>query len=289
MGCHIMKTKSFAKINLSLDVLNKEKPDGYHDLDMINLPINLFDVVILKINHKNDDIIIKTNKDNIPTDSRNVIYKVIEKFKKLNNLSFGINVKLIKNIPTEAGLGGGSSNAAATLNMLDKYFKTNMTLNQKIEFLAPITADGPFFVNTIPSRVRGIGDKIEFIDSKFNNKILLIKPKTGCSTKDVYSNLDYKNLEHPNNNKICEALSNNDINSLKNHCKNSLLNSAISLNDDIKDTLYRLSASEFDIVSMSGSGSTCFAISNKKRPFKTLKKIINKKNYDLIKICKIKI
>lgn len=283
-----MQKNSYAKLNLALNVLNKSKPQKLHDLDMINISISLKDIIKIKFfDDENNEIVISCNNKNVPIDNKNIVYKVIEKFKKTFNFSFSCKVEIVKHIPLEAGLGGGSSNGATTLDILDKKFKTNMTVLQKMKFLEPITSDGPYMVVSKTSRVKGNGNQITPLNCKFKAKILLVKPKSGCSTKDVYENLDYKNIVHPNINKIEESLLNNNFELLSKHLDNSLLNSACENNNDIVDILKRLKSCGFEIVSMTGSGSTCFAFSTKTRPYKIAKQIIKKENYELCDVFKI--
>lgn len=282
-----MIKRSYCKINLALNVINKNKPNGLHDLDMFNICVSLYDVISLKFSNENDDIIITCNNPFVPLNESNLVYKVIEKFKKQFKLSFKVEVKIKKNIPLEAGLGGGSSNASCVLNMLDDYFKTNMSVTQKIKFIEPITSDGAYFILSTPSRVKGNGNNIIPIKSKLKGKVLLIKPKKGCSTKDVYSTIDYKTIPHPNINKIEQAIKDNDFTLLSKHVDNSLIDSACKANEEIEEVLSRLKTCGFEIVCMSGSGSSCFAISNSNKPYKLAKQIIHKENYELVKICKI--
>lgn len=281
--------KSYAKINLSLNVLNKNKPKDLHDLDMINCQINLFDTISLKIyKNKPREIQIICNDKDVPTDEQNLVYKVIEKFQKIYHLDFKAKVYLKKKIPVCSGLGGGSSNAATVLEMLNHHFKKKMDVIAQRNFLLPITSDGPYMVTLKQARVKENGGKITLIPSKFKAKIYLVKPKSGCLTKDVYNNIDYATLKHSNINKIEEALINNDFNTLAKHINNDLLDSACKLNMDVKDVLTRLKSCGFEIVSMSGSGSACFAISNRKTPYRFAKKIFQKTNYDLCGVYKIK-
>ena len=121
-----MKKYNYAKINLSLNVTNKNKPKDFHDLDMINFVINLKDIVSIKFIENNDNIItISSNDLSVPTDKSNIVFKVIEKFKKTFKLSFSCNVYIKKNIPSLAGLAGGTGNGAATLNILAPIPRTN--------------------------------------------------------------------------------------------------------------------------------------------------------------------
>lgn len=284
-----MKKNNYAKINLVLNVLDNKKPNGFHTLDMINVTVSLKDSVNIKfLNDNLNKIIIKCNDKNVPTDKSNLVYEIIEKFKKVFSLSFSCVVSLKKKIPANAGLAGGSGNASVTLDILDKHFKTKMTLKQKMNFIENITSDGPYMLISSPCRVKGKGNIITPIKNNLKAKILIVKPKTGCSTKEVFSSLDYKNIKRSNINKAIEALTNNDLELLSKHISNSLTDSSCGLNKDIVETLNRLKVCDFEIVSMSGSGSTCFAISKRNYPFKKAKEIFSKENYEIFKICKIR-
>lgn len=284
-----MKKYNYAKINLSLNVINKNKPKDFHELDMINFTINLKDSVSIKFIENSDDLItISSNDLSVPTDKSNIVFKVIEKFKKTYKLSFSCIVYINKKIPLQAGLAGGTGNAVATLDMLDKKFKTNMSVIQKMKFMESLASDGPYMVTSCFARVKGKGERVIPFTSKFKYKVVVIKPKQGCSTKDIFASLDYKNMVHPNITKIEQGLKDNDFNSIARHTNNSLTNTAINQNAEILDVINRLKTSGFEIVSMSGSGSTVFAISNKRLPYKTYKKIINPNNYDLVGEYKIR-
>ena len=283
-----MRKNNYAKINLALNVANKNKPSSFHDLDMINFCVNLKDSVSIKfINDSFDKISVFCNKNGVPTDENNIVCKVINKFKKTYKVSFSCEVHINKNIPVQAGLAGGTGNAVAILKMLNKKFKTNLSTLQMMKFMESIASDGPYMVTSCFARVKGKGEKVSPFNSNFKYKVLLVKPKTGCSTKEIFNSLDYKNLVHPNINKIEQGLKENDFNTVASHVGNSLTSAAIGLNNEITDVMSRLKCCGFEIVSMSGSGSTVFAISNRKLPYKFAKKIINESDYELVKLVKI--
>ena len=281
-----MLRKSYAKINLALNVTNKNKPDKMHSLDMVNFTISLYDKISIRfIENKKSSTIITCNNANVPTDKNNLVYKVVEQYRNLFKKDFSCIIHIIKNIPLESGMGGGSSNAAVVLKMLDYHYETDMTVIQKSKFMENITSDGPYFiVSPYASRIRGTGNILDPIYCNFKYQVALVKPRSGCSTKEVYGNLDYKNLVHPNINKIIDSIEKNDFSGVQRHCGNSLQNSAMNINKDIKDILQRLECCGFEIVMLTGSGSTCFAISNKKLPYKHFKQLFNKDDYELVGI-----
>lgn len=283
-----MKSYNYAKINLALNVTNKNKPNNFHDLDMINFCVNLKDSVSIKfLEDSNDKITIICNNPLVPTNENNIVYKVIEKFKKTYKVSFSCEVNIKKEIPLMAGLAGGTGNGVATLKILNKKFKTNLTILQMMKFMESIASDGPYMIVSSFARVKGKGEKIYPFVTSFKHKVLLIKPKSGCSTKEIFSSLDYKNLIHPNINKVEQGLKDNNFKMVASHCNNSLTASALKQNEEILDIINRLKTCGFEIVSMSGSGSSVFAISNRTLPYKLAKKIINKDNYEFVKVLKI--
>ena len=285
-----MQRKSYAKINLALNVKNKEKPKDLHELDMINVTVSLHDIISLKIlNDHLSNITISCNNPNVPLDEKNTVYKVIKQYQKIFSKDFSCLVNIDKKVPLEAGLGGGSSNGATILEMLDEHFDSQMNEKQKMSFLEKISSDSSYFVvSPYMARVKGTGNSVTPLNLSLKYNVTLVKPKSGCLTKEIYNSLDYKQIVHPNINKVVEAIENNDIEGLKKHCQNSLQDSAIKQNEEIKNILNRLECAGFDVALMTGSGSTCFAFSNKKFPYKHFKEIFNKSDYELCGIYKFK-
>lgn len=257
-----MIKKSFAKVNLAINVIKKLE-NNYHEVDMIMAKINLYDKLYFS-KLAEDNIILTCNNKIIPTDEKNLIYKVIDKVKREFNIREGIRVHLVKSIPVQAGLGGGSSNAATTLNALDEMFSLNLSLEDKINFSKDLGSDIPFFFFDDIVRARGIGEQIEVIHSNLEKiSIILVKPKQGISTKLVYENLDFDNLVHPNIDNIQKALEENDYQKLVENMANSLEVSSLQIKpigQEIIDELYDLGV---DKAIVCGSGTSIIAISNR--------------------------
>ena len=285
-----MKKNSYAKINLSLNIINNSKPKDFHDLDMINFTISLKDTIKLSINKKDSSnkTIITSNNPHVPTNNENIVYKVVEKFRKEKGYNFSCKIHINKKIPLEAGLAGGSGNAAVVLDMLDKFFKTKMVVEDKASFLETLTSDGPYMSHSCPCRVKGKGNLILPFKTDFKYKIFLVKPKSGCSTKEIYDSINYKKMDRPDIETLENALKENNFEEISKNIGNSLLISATKQNNDILDIITRLKTCGFNIVSMTGSGSACFAISNKSFPYKHAKEIFDKNNYELVGIYKIR-
>ena len=280
-----MKRTNCAKINLALNVV-KKLPNGYHELDMVNVCVNLKDSVSIKFN-KSGKINVTSNNENLPTDDKNVVVKVIEKVKDQFKLDFGCDVYINKNIPLNSGLGGGSGNAAATLKILNKKFKLNMSQIQLINFIKSISSDAPFQLVEYPSRVKGIGDIVKLINSNFHGKVLIVKPFEGNSTEEVFNNLNLETCSHPNINKVEKALMENNYSLLGKHVGNSLLESAVKSCPKISETIDALKDLGFEIVSLSGSGTSVFAMSKNKKLFKLAKATLNKDKYELVGVYNI--
>lgn len=266
-----LSIKSYAKINISLNVLNKRK-DGYHELDMVVLPVELHDTLIinkLKIGYDNfvtvDDFSIGNIQYNLATfaiDRLSSKYKINQKFR----------VFIHKVIPTEAGLGGGSSNAAFTLKAVNKMMKLNIGDDELIEIGKSLGADIPFFIKCEPARVTGIGEILEPIEVKKNYEVLIVKPVQGLSTKDVFEKCDSLEFKTSDIDMVIKALKDGDDDLLAKSINNSLEPAAISMVPEIqtvKDKLYELG---FKIVQMSGSGTSVFALTTDRKLMKLAEK-----------------
>ena len=116
--------KAYAKVNLRLKVVGK-RPNGYHDLEMINISVDLSDSLSIKKN-KSGDIIIRSNNPLLPTDDNNIVHKVVKYIKETYQISDGFEIMIDKKIPIGAGLGGGSSDAAAMINWFNNEYRLNL-------------------------------------------------------------------------------------------------------------------------------------------------------------------
>ena len=185
-----MIVKAPAKINLFLEILNK-RPDGYHNIESVMHTVSLFD--ILEFSPVMEDKI-ELICDNVELSSdvkKNIVYKAAEKIKQQYNIKQGIKIKLTKNIPMGAGLGGGSSDAAATILALNKIWNINDDI-KNLELLgAKLGADVPFFMTGGVAKISGIGDVVEKINTKLNLDFVLVKPNFGVPTPYAYSRVKF--------------------------------------------------------------------------------------------------
>ena len=178
------KIFSNAKINIGLNVFQKES-DGYHNIDSIMAPIDLSDEMNVTFYSNLGDLRIECSDKNIPTDERNILYKTYKAFFEDKKEKEKIDIILKKNIPSEAGLGGGSSNAAFFLKLLNKHYGNVYNESELQELAMKIGSDVPFFIKNKTARVSGKGNKVEIVENNLKDSIILIKPLDfGVSTKE---------------------------------------------------------------------------------------------------------
>lgn len=250
-----MKDRAYAKINLALDVFNIRE-DGYHDINSIMIPINFYDE--LEINIADEDEYI-CNNPHLTFNENNSIIKMINVVKEKYNIKDHYHINLNKVVPTQAGLGGGTSDAASTLRILKKLYKLNLTKQEERDLCVAVGADVLFNYYNLPAVVTGIGDCVEPFNVKKEYGVVIVKPRSGVSTKEAYQTLNMETCDHPNIDKLKQALVNGD--NFDGLLGNSLEQPSLLLNSDIleiKNTLIENCAKN---VLMSGSGSSVFSIS----------------------------
>ena len=256
-----------AKINLSLDVIEK-RDDGYHEVSMIMQEIDLCDIVeIQKIDKNNTNkVSIELgieNALNIPCDERNTAYKaakiLIDKFK----INSGIKIKIIKNIPSEAGLAGGSSDAAAVIKGMNEIFNLNMSIGQMLEVGKLIGADVPFCILGKTALAEGIGEKLTKLPLFCDVNLAIVKPDFGVSTPLVYNKYDQQEpIKHPDNALLINCINNKDLLTLSREMYNVLEEVTSKIHPLIKK-IEKILVEEGAIgAMMSGSGPTVFGIFN---------------------------
>lgn len=256
--------KSYAKINICLNVVGKRK-DGYHELDMIILPLKLHDSIMFTELKNARDHFVTIDDFSLGLFKYNIATSTIEKMQKKYQFPQKFRITIHKNIPMQSGLGGGSSNAGAVINATNEYCKLNMTDEEKVDIATGLGADVPFFVFNKPARCRGIGEKLDFINVKNDYYVLIVKPSQGCSTQQVYEVSDTMDLPIGDVEKVQRALETGDDDLLAESIFNSLEAPAISIVPEIQVIKNKLFAAGLKIVQMTGSGSAVFALSTDKK------------------------
>ena len=276
--------KSYSKINLCLNVINKRE-DGYHELDMVALPLELHDSVLFSELKTARDHYVTIDDISLGLFKYNIATKTIEAMQKEYKFPNKFRVSIHKVIPMQAGLGGGSSNAAVVIHALNSYLKLNMTDEDKLRIAAKIGADVPFFIFNKPARCKGIGEHINFINVKNDYYALIVKPEQGCSTQAVFEISDSMKLKVCDVDKVISALENGDDDLLAESICNSLEEAAISLVPEIQVIKQKLLFAGLKIVQMTGSGSAVFALSTDKKLIKSVAKTLE--NQYLVEVTKV--
>lgn len=275
-----MYAKAFAKINIYLDVVGKTE-NGYHNLDMVMLPLELHEVIEIEhLPFLRDTYIVCDRVEESET-KYDLIHQTLSAFRKKFNVSGNMNITVHKEIPICAGLGGGSSNAAACLKTFKKIFKVKMEPQEELDFTLALGADVPYCMQNVPAHVEGIGEKVTPIACAKRFHVIIIKPKLGLSTKKVFDASDSFEMKHGDVNKVIKALELGDEEMLSEGMFNSLEETAISLVPEIQTIKDMLKKDGFKCVLMTGSGSCVFALTTDARlAYKKYLKYDNK-GYDV--------
>jgi len=252
-----MRTFSYPKINIGLNIL-KKREDGFHNIETIFYPIdNQFDII--KINKNGSGISLKIiGSVPLKVDQNNLCIKAVKILQRTFPFIDGLSIELTKNIPIGAGLGGGSSNGASVLRMLNEMYNLSLSVDELKIIAGELGSDVPFFIEEKPSFATGRGEILEPISvSLEGKKISIITPSISISTAEAYRKSIPGNPIMP----LREAIK-HPIKEWKDYIFNDFEKVLFPQYPElkiIKDRLYEQGA---DYVSLSGSGSAIYAIGN---------------------------
>lgn len=249
--------KAYAKINLTLSVGNR-RFDGYHDIDTVMHAVDLYDVVTLA---KAKEITLDIIEGDAPAGDDNLMFKAARTFFETTGLTDeGVAMTLAKRIPSEAGLGGGSADAAAVLRGLNNLYGTKLSMPVLATMAKSIGADVPFCVWGGAARCQGIGEKMTPLDAWVGLPVLIVKPPLSLSTTLAYQRMD--ELQHTTNNTsdaMMTALENKeraDLYALMSNDFEDVLCEDMEELREVRD--YLKSVSKHTL--MTGSGSSFFLV-----------------------------
>ena len=263
-----MKINTYAKINLNLKI-SKEVEDGLHNISSLMVPINLYDSIEIKETNADVDKI-QINKEGISEE--NTISKSLNLLRSRSNLPGFFDIIIKKNIPIEAGLGGGSSNAAGIISTLTK--KYNLQMPTYREIAVNIGSDVPFFITGKPANIFGIGDIVNPENLQRDVNMILVVPNEKISTKDAFSMFDELSQDN---------LEINEYEGLK--IFNDFWIPAQTLEPNllkIKNNLESITNLEFYL---SGSGSSMFSLGDTEELTKKID-LIDLNQFKLVKLVK---
>lgn len=258
----LLDLKSSAKVNLTLDVVGR-RPDGYHILESIFYEVPIFDTIAIAITDNNMvdvQCVTKSPNESIPNGEKNIAYVSAKRFlDTIGDTSHGVSIGILKNIPSQAGLGGGSSNSACVLKALNRMFDYPLTNAELIKLGASIGADVPFFIMGGTVYATGIGDVLTPLKPLPKLNMVIAKGTDGISTPQAYRQIDQlSNVKHINNTLVLSAIENQDIVTLSKCCGNVF--EQITLPQSITDIKNSMLKANALCSVMTGSGSAVFGI-----------------------------
>jgi 4-diphosphocytidyl-2-C-methyl-D-erythritol kinase len=259
-AAHAVHVLAPAKINLFLEVIGK-RPDGFHDIDTVVLAVELFDELALRIDDAGA-LSLTSDAPELDTGPENLVLKAAQLLKKRTGCTKGAAIHLTKRIPWAAGLGGGSSDAAATLAGLNELWALGMAVERLAALGAELGSDVPFFFQTPAARCTGRGEVVEAVAVTRALEVVVVKPETGLSTAEVYRRLDPEipKSEIRNPKSAVEALAEGDVQKLGGSLHNRLQEPAMKLCPPVASLYRQLMAERTAGCLMSGSGSSLFAL-----------------------------
>ena len=263
--------KAFAKINLTLSVGEKRK-DGYHDIDSVMHSISLHDKITLE---KSGEISLSVTKGSAPSGQENLMWKAAELFFAETGISGGVRMELGKHIPAQAGLGGGSSDAAAVLRGLNRLMKTGLSAEELLDMGKQIGADVPFCI-TGGCRCRGIGEQLTKVPGWNGLPLVIVRPPVAVETGKAYAVLDRAEKQTGNKTDACiRALEEKDRKKLAESLSNDFEKALFAEEPVLEETSRRLALFSRPLL-MTGSGSAFFVIAESRADRKRLAEEIKK-------------
>ena len=253
--------KAPAKINLFLKVM-KRRPDGYHEIISLMQKVELFD--ILHLSREGDTISLSCPGSGLPEDRENLVYRAAQAFFAATGMMKGVKIVLEKNIPVAAGLGGGSSDAAAVIRGLNTLLGTGLNQERLANIAHPLGADVSFFIHDCSGAIAsGIGDILQKVEPLEVTWLLLVNPGFGLSTKWVYENFPLTSDSDPYILARVRKIRENPLDmdpGLFEELGNDLEVVSINRFPEIGDIKNELKQSGAAVSLMSGSGPTVFGL-----------------------------
>jgi len=247
-----------AKINLTLDVLGK-RPDGYHEVEMVMQSIELHDD--LEFYPADREISLTIEGSNLSPGPDNLVCRAAELIRRCGKIRTGVQIRLIKEIPVAAGLGGGSADAAAALKALNELWETGFSLSELMSLGEQLGSDVPFCLMGGTALARGKGERLTQLPVCPRLGLVLVKPGFSVSTASVYQ--DYAPgpaVRRPDNRAMIDAIRDSDISGIAENLANVLESVTIKLHPEIEEIKTKLINSGALGVLMSGSGPTVFGL-----------------------------
>ncbi len=276
------KSKAYAKINLSLDILGK-RDDGYHNLLSVMHTVPLFDELEFVPNDEGV-LRIKTNKSGLCPLEKNIVYKAWKAFYDKAALTVqGFDITLVKNIPDSAGLAGGSSDGAETLKFLNEYHNNPLSKEELIKTGASVGADIPFLIKGGCCLCEGIGEILTPLPELKDVNIIIAKPsQSGLSTPEIFALCDEKEQKyHPDTKRLINGLETGNLKEITSSMYNVMEEASLLKCPEIAEIKKVFSDNGAEIAMMSGSGNSVFGIFKKNVSLEKAVSRLNNLNFGL--------
>jgi 4-diphosphocytidyl-2-C-methyl-D-erythritol kinase len=268
MGARSFTIEAPAKLNIRLKITGR-RPDGYHELVSIMTPVSLLDVIEVR-KKGGEGVELSASGYPVPLDDGNIVVRAVQSFSAATGLQSGVSIKIIKNIPVAAGMGGGSSDAAATLLILNEIYSKPLSMNDLRGLALRLGADAPFFLVGTPCLVTGIGEILEPLAIWPEFWYVIVTPPIQVSTAWVYQNYRMKLTtgEYPFIKKALESASLVISQVLENDLE-AVTSATFPVIDRIKRLLVENGA---EGALMSGSGPSVFGVFGSVEPAESARK-----------------
>lgn len=255
----VVSVRAPAKVNLFLEVVRR-RPDGYHDILTVFLKIGLYDT--LHLQRVVSGITVVCDHPDVPADERNIVWQAARRLQQEIGTTQGVRIRITKRIPVGAGLGGGSSDAAALLRHLPRLWGAAIPEPMLVRMAAGLGADVPFFLLSATAAVgQGRGDILQPIDVRGHIWLVVVDPGIFVSTREVYQGLGECLTNRRNDVRILiHALKDADAAGLSPHLFNRLEQVVFERHPYIRTLKDTLAARGARAVLMSGSGSVVFGV-----------------------------
>lgn len=250
-----MKVQARAKINLALDVVER-MDNGYHSLDMIMAPISICDEIEIEIG-----ICDEVTCEGMKLPEKNTVSKMVQVLKELYHLSSNYKISIKKHIPAQAGLGGGSADAAAVCKAILQMEGIEETEENLYEITKQVGADVPFCIHDKWARVKGIGEKIIPIESDWQFNIIVVKPDFGISTANAFSKWKESRPFHPDVDLVESSIREKNMDLLYQTMANALEPIAFEIEPELNQVKMDMEDAGLVRILMSGSGSSMLGFS----------------------------
>lgn len=261
--------KAPAKINLCLNVLNK-RSDGFHEMEMIMTPIDLADRLSFTL--QSSGITLDSNSSFMPLNEKNIVYQTARMLKEIYDVPHGVTVFIEKNIPIAAGLGGGSSDAAATLRALNRLWKLNLSIDRLAELGDQIGSDVPFCIYGQTAFVTGKGEKVAPLPPVPHAWVIVVKPPKGISSWTVFKDLPVSTLPVFRIADMKKAIEESSYERIISAAGNALEEKAMLQNPMISELKEKMIEFGADTALMSGTGPTVYGLT---QSYSKAKRIVN--------------